>query len=114
MRKFRGQNLGPIIADALKQIHKALKEFLANDLWSEFPTIEDFTEEGLERRRLEALRKIVKRRRKLGPGQMLKIFTLKKEGESSRQIAKELGCSHTIVLRVNKKVHKLFQDEGLL
>jgi DNA-directed RNA polymerase specialized sigma24 family protein len=113
MRKLRGQDLGPIISDALREIAKGLRETLGKEE-IEFPSIENYTEEGLQRRRLKALRAIVKRRRKLGPEELLKIFMLKKEEISSREIAKELGCSYTIVLRKYKKVHKLFQDEGLL
>jgi hypothetical protein len=77
MRKLRGQDLGPIIADALREIAKGLREILGKEE-IEFPSIEDFTGEDLERRRLKALMAIVKRRRKLGPEQMLKIYTLKK------------------------------------
>jgi DNA invertase Pin-like site-specific DNA recombinase len=113
MRKLRGKDLSPIVADALREIAKGLREMLRKEE-IEFPSIEDFTEEGLERRRLKALWKIIRRRRKFGPEDLLKIFTLREAEKSAREIAKELGCSHTIVLRAYKKVRKLFQDEGLL
>jgi DNA-directed RNA polymerase specialized sigma24 family protein len=111
MRKLRRPSLGPIIADALKQIDKALKESLKNDLWSQFPNIDDYSDEELERK---ALWKIIKRKRKLGPEELLKIFTLKKEGKSSREIAKELGCSHTAVNRGYDRTQTVFREEGLL
>jgi DNA invertase Pin-like site-specific DNA recombinase len=113
MRKLRGKDLSPIVADALRQIAKGLREMLGNEE-IEFPSIENYTEEGLERKRLKALWKIIKRKRKLGPEELLKIFTLKKEGKSSRQIAKELGCSHTAVNRGYDKTQTVFREEGLL
>jgi DNA-directed RNA polymerase specialized sigma24 family protein len=113
MRKLRGQDLSPIVADALREVAKGLKEILGKEE-IEFPSIEDYTEEGLERRRLRALWKIIKRKRKLGPEELLKIFTLKKEGKSSREIAKELGCSHTAVNRGYDRTRTVFREEGLL
>jgi DNA-binding NarL/FixJ family response regulator len=110
MRKFRGQDLSPIVADALRQIAKGLREILGKEE-IEFPSIEDFTGEDLKRR---ALWKIIKRKRKLGPEELLKIFQLKRDGKSSREIAFELDCSHTAVLRAFRKVEKIFHDEGLL
>jgi DNA invertase Pin-like site-specific DNA recombinase len=113
MKKLRGQDLSPIVADALREIAKGLREILGEEE-IKFPSIEDYAEEGLERRRLKALWKIIKRRRKLGPEELLKIFLLKKEGKSNRQIANELGCSHTAVNRVYDRTQKVFHDEGLL
>jgi hypothetical protein len=108
LRNPRKENLGPIIAKALEDA------FGAKSLWAEFPDINDYTDKGIQRRRVQALEKIIKRERKLDAEQMLKIFLLKGDGNSSREIAREFCCSHTAVLVALRKVENVFRDENLL
>jgi DNA invertase Pin-like site-specific DNA recombinase len=94
------KSLGPIIAEALR------KAFGVGSSEIKLPNIYDYTEEAITRRRIEALKKVIERKRKFSVEDLLEVSKLKREGKSSRQIAKKFNCSHTAILAWLRKIKK--------